>query len=129
MHTYLQQRFPMLLIDRISGITEDEITGFYFNKQGYEEHPLLFIETCGQLAEILYKKKYNDKKSMLYLSAIPAFHFLSLSKAGETLTIKVRLQTVFNNFIKSTCTVFFTDTMICEGEIIHYKKINNKENK
>ena len=98
----LPHRFPMLLIERVISITEDQICGYKnltFNEPMFSGHfpetpvypGVYMIESSAQLAGIFLFSRDQESKPMGYLAGVDSFVFKKTAHPGDQLRIHCQL--------------------------------------
>ncbi len=98
----LPHRFPFLLIDRVTAVTENTITGIKnitFNEPMFTGHfpempvypGVYMIESSAQLAGIFLLSQQTDTQAMGYLAGVENFSFKRTAHPGDQLKIECQL--------------------------------------
>lgn len=98
----LPHRFPLLLIDRVTSVTEEAITGYKnlsFNEPMFSGHfpempvypGVYMIESSAQLAGIFLFSRNLEAKSIGYLAGVDGFVFKKTAHPGDQLHIRCQM--------------------------------------
>jgi 3-hydroxyacyl-[acyl-carrier-protein] dehydratase len=124
----LRQRFPFLMMERIilwepgktiEGIkkfsNDDMISGF-----AHTQIPLfVFIETLGQLSEVLIRASDPGFPNSGKLAAINSFEVLDAVSLDDSLRIKSSLENHFGHFYQTQVKAYVNDKLIIRGVLVH----------
>lgn len=124
----LPHRYPFLLVDKITELTEDEVTGIKnvtMNEPQFTGHfpenpimpGVLIIESMAQTGGFLLLRRIEDpKKKLLYFGKIDNVRFKKTVKPGDTMIHKMKLK----NFRGNICVIegksYVGNEIVCEGE-------------
>lgn len=98
----LPHRFPFLLIDRVTAVSEDSISGIKnisFNEPMFTGHfpempvypGVYMIESSAQLAGIFLLSQHPDSQAMGYLAGVENFVIKRSAQPGDQLQIECQL--------------------------------------
>jgi len=98
----LPHRFPFLLIDRVTAVTDDSISGYKnitFNEPMFTGHfpkmpvypGVYMIESSAQLAGIFLFSRDQDSEPMGYLAGVDSFVFKKTVHPGDQLQIQCKI--------------------------------------
>ncbi len=100
----IPHRFPMLLVDKITEIGEDSITGIknvtmneWFFQGHYPGEPImpgvLIVEAMAQTGGVLLMKKLEGQQGKsIYFMSIDGVKFRKPVVPGDTLTFKIKIE-------------------------------------
>jgi 3-hydroxyacyl-[acyl-carrier-protein] dehydratase len=125
----LPHRYPFLLIDRVTEITDEQIVG-YKNVTGNEEffqghfpgHPVmpgvLIVEACAQLGAVLLLRKPEFVGKIAFLTGLDGWRFRRQVEPGDTLTITVTPLQLRASFGRSKAEARVNGELAASGEIL-----------
>lgn len=130
--TYLQQRFPMLLVDRVIEITPERAVGIKnvtgtdpFMAGHFPEEPLfpgvLLIEAMGQLGGIYHFFACSDGVAKSgYLAKVDKVKFKNFIRPGDQVVMTAERAESFGNLGRVWVTARVGDQEVGEGQMSYY---------
>jgi beta-hydroxyacyl-ACP dehydratase FabZ len=133
----LPHRYPFLLVDRITALSEKKATGLKnvtinepFFTGHYPDHPVmpgvLIAEAVAQVGAIMIMYPMREKKLIPYLASIDKLKFRKPVYPGDQLRIEVELISMKSTMGKMKARAYVGDQMIAEGEMM-YALVPGKE--
>lgn len=125
----LPQRYPFLLIDRITQLVPDQYIEGIKNLSATEEYfgsyipqakimpPCLIIEACMQLGAILLKYSEGGEGKVTLVSGFSNLEIHEQVHPGDILKIRVEISKRKRNFGRNIGYVWRNDQLIGQGEI------------
>ena len=128
----LPHRYPMLLVDRVLEVSEDEITAIknvsvnepYFPGH-FPYHPVmpgvLIVEAMAQAAAILSFKTMDAKPnddSVYYFAGIDNARFKKPVSPGDPIVINVKIDRILKGIWKYTGVAMFDGAVVAEAQMM-----------
>ncbi|MBQ7214397.1 MAG: 3-hydroxyacyl-ACP dehydratase FabZ [Synergistaceae bacterium] len=127
----LKQRYPFLMVDRITDYDDMHITGYKnvtINEPFFEGHfpgdptmpGVMILESMGQVASVLMGLKLGKESSdkIAFLAGIDKARFRKPVRPGDQLVTKAELTQVRSSSAKVKTTAYVNDTVVAEGEFM-----------
>ncbi len=129
----LDQRYPFLLVDKITKIEDNKIWGIKnisatdpYLQGHFPDDPIypgvLLIESCTQVGGILISKFINKRG---FIAEVKNFKFLDFVVPGDTIEIEVTFLKKVFDFIQVSVIAKVKETIVAKGEVVYSFK--NKE--
>ena len=125
----LPHRYPMLLVDRVLEVSEDEITAIknvtinepFFNGH-FPQYPVmpgvLIMEALAQTAGVLELSKPENKGKLVFYAGMDKVKFKKQVVPGDTLTLKVSMERLRSNSGIGLAEAYVADVLACKCEIM-----------
>ena len=127
----LKQRYPFLMVDRITDYDDMHITGYknvtinepFFNGHfpGDPTMPgVMILESMGQVASVLLGLKLGKEGSdkIAFLAGIDSARFRKPVRPGDQLVTKAELTKVRSSSAKVKTVAYVNDEVVAEGEFM-----------
>ena len=127
----LKQRYPFLMVDRITEYDDTHITGYKnvtINEPFFQGHfpgdptmpGVMILESMGQVASVMVGIKLGKEglDKIAFLAGIDNARFRRPVKPGDTLVTKAELIKVRSNSGKAKITSYVNDEIVAEGEFL-----------
>ena len=127
----LKQRYPFLMVDRITDYDDMHITGYknvtinepFFNGHfpGDPTMPgVMILESMGQVASVLLGLKLGKEGSdkIAFLAGIDSARFRKPVRPGDQLVTKAELTKVRSSSAKVKTVAYVHDEVVAEGEFM-----------
>lgn len=127
----LKQRYPFLMVDRITDYDDDHITGYKnvtINEPFFEGHfpgdptmpGVMILESMGQVASVLLGLKLGREQSdkIAFLAGIDHARFRKPVRPGDKLITKAELTNVRSSSAKVKTVAYVNDDVVAEGEFM-----------
>ncbi len=127
----LKQRYPFLMVDRITDYDEKHITGYKnvtINEPFFEGHfpgdptmpGVMILESMGQVASVLLGLKLGEeqKGKIAFLAGIDKARFRKPVRPGDRLVTKAELTNVRSVSAKVKTTAYVDDEVAAEAEFM-----------
>lgn len=127
----LKQRYPFLMVDRITDYDETHITGYknvtinepFFNGHfpGDPTMPgVMILESMGQVASVLLGLKLGSEQGskIAFLAGIDKARFRRPVRPGDKLVTKAELLKARSNSAKVKTVAYVDDEVVAEGEFM-----------
>lgn len=127
----LKQRYPFLMVDRITEYDDMHITGYKnvtINEPFFQGHfpgdptmpGVMILESMGQVASVMVGLKLGKEglDKIAFLAGIDNARFRKPVKPGDTLVTKAELLKVRSVSGKAKVTGYVNDEIVAEGEFL-----------
>ena len=127
----LKQRYPFLMVDRITDYDDMHITGYKnvtINEPFFEGHfpgdptmpGVMILESMGQVASVLLGLKLGQESSdkIAFLAGIDKARFRKPVRPGDQLVTKAELTQVRSSSAKVKTVAYVGDKVVAEGEFM-----------
>lgn len=127
----LKQRYPFLMVDRITDYDDDHITGYKnvtINEPFFEGHfpgdptmpGVMILESMGQVASVLLGLKLGREQGdkIAFLAGIDHARFRKPVRPGDKLITKAELTNVRSSSAKVKTVAYVNDDVVAEGEFM-----------
>jgi len=130
---YLPHRYPFLLVDRVTDITEFEsitaLKNVTYNEPFFTGHfpvkpvmpGVLILEAMAQITGIFAFYSYNkkaDEKAMYYLVGIDEARFRKPVGPGDQLILTARLERQMRGIYKFSCEAHVDGELVADGRFM-----------
>jgi len=125
----LPHRYPFLLVDRVTHLTETEITGIkcvtindYFFRGHFPGRPVmpgvLMVEAMAQVGGILILNKAEHKGKIAYFMSVDKVKFRKPVVPGDVLVIEAKLGRLKSHVGQILGKASVDGKVVCEGELM-----------
>ncbi|MBQ7150952.1 MAG: 3-hydroxyacyl-ACP dehydratase FabZ [Synergistaceae bacterium] len=127
----LQQRYPFLMVDRITEYDDTHITGYKnvtINEAFFQGHfpgnpimpGVMILESMGQVASVMVGLKLGKegKNKIAFFAGADKVRFRKHVKPGDKLVTKVELLKARSNSGKAKVAAYVDDEVVAEGEFL-----------
>lgn len=125
----LPHRYPFLLVDRVTEITEDRIVGiklvsgnepfFQGHFPGYPVMPgVLIAEACAQLGGILLLQRPEYAGKLAFLTGLDGWRFRKQVSPGDTLVLEMSEMQLRASFGRGKAKATVAGALVASGEIL-----------
>ncbi|MGY4688439.1 3-hydroxyacyl-ACP dehydratase FabZ [Salibacterium sp. K-3] len=126
----IPHRYPFLLIDRITEITEGEravgLKNVSANEEFFNGHfpdypvmpGVLIIEALAQTGAVAILKKEENQGKLAFFAGVENCRFKSQVKPGDQLTLETEITRLRGSIGKGKGTAKVGDTVVCELELM-----------
>lgn len=127
----LKQRYPFLMVDRITDYDESHVTGYKnvtINEPFFEGHfpgdptmpGVMILESMCQVASVLLGLKLGKEgeDKIAFLAGIDRARFRKPVRPGDKLVTKAELTKVRSSSAKIKTTAYVGDDVVAEGELM-----------
>lgn len=125
----IPHRYPMLLVDQITEMDENSITGLKavtVNEPFFQGHfpvkavmpGVLIVEACAQTGAVLLLSQPENKGKLAYFAGINKVRFKKQVVPGDLLKMEVKLLSLRMNIGIAEIKVTTNQQLVCSGEIM-----------
>src|SRR3954469_24768147 len=125
----LPHRYPMLMVDRITEITEEKVVGLKnvtFNEPYFTGHfpgfpvmpGVLIVEAMAQVGAVAVLGMPENKEKMAFFAGIDEVRFKRQVVPGDTLRLEVSLTRVRGSFGQGTGEATVDGDLACKGSFM-----------
>ncbi len=125
----LPHRYPFLLVDRVTEITDESITGYKlvsgneeFFQGHFPGHPVmpgvLIIEACAQLGAVSMLQRPDFAGKLAFLTGLDGWRIRRQVVPGDTLTMVVTLVQMRAQFGKCKAVASVDNQEVASGEFL-----------
>lgn len=125
----IPHRYPMLLVDQITEMDENSITGLKaitVNEPFFQGHfpvkavmpGVLIVEACAQTGAVLLLSQPENKGKLAYFVVINIVRFKKQVVPGDLLKMEVKLLSLRMNIGIAEIKVTTNQQLVCSGEIM-----------
>ena len=134
MHTqqireYLPHRYPFLLVDRVTEVSDNGIVGYKnvsineeFLQGHFPEYPImpgvLIVEALAQTGAIYLLSKKENKGKIPFFAGIQKMHFHHMVVPGDVLKLKVQFIKEKMGFYFANVEAYVEDDLAAKGTIL-----------
>ncbi|MEL6848875.1 MAG: 3-hydroxyacyl-ACP dehydratase FabZ [Bacteroidota bacterium] len=126
----LPHRYPFLLIDRVTEVTDTKVTGYKnvtINEPFFQGHfpgnpimpGVLQLEAMGQMGGILLMSTLEKPEDYwVYFVAIDNARFKKPVIPGDTLTLELEMEALRRGICKMTGKAFVDGNLVCSANLV-----------